>query len=259
MDTWTIAIICIIVMIVVCVVALLIFLICWCRLKIVDDTNVRKRVLVANSQGYAQQEIKTNIVQQPIVVPAPVPVPLPRREIVRPMTPPPPPQPEIVVHEVVHRYEPEPPPVILPALPAPEPQRLVRRSSWSEGHHHRHHHHGGNDEWIMIKKKKKNGGRRRVEEDSSSDDDDDYPRNRRQINIVSPRLNAYDLAMPAMPAMVQAVPFQPMAQAVPIQPMALGAGVGAATYITGRPVAAVPMMAAGASTFQPTYGVLPRM
>jgi hypothetical protein len=256
MDTATIAIICIIVAIIICIIALLIFFICWCRLKIVDDTNIRKRVLVRNVEGYAQEEVKTQIVEQPIVVPAPVPVPvpLPRREVIQEYIPPPPrpstPQPDIVVHEVVHRYEPTPapPPVVLPALPAPEPQRLVRRNSWTEGHHH-HHHCNNNDEWIMIKKKKKGRKVREVDSDSS-DDDDDYHRHRPRVNIVSPRLNAYDLAVPMPMAMA---PMQPA-----MMPMASGAGMGAATYMVGRPVAAVPMVAT-TSTFQPTYGVLPRM
>jgi hypothetical protein len=61
---------------------------------------------------------------------------------------------------------------------------------------------------------------------------------------------------------MQAVPMQPMAmpmQSVAAVPMGmgLGAGVGAATYMVGRPVAGVPV--ASASTFQPTYGILPRM
>jgi len=55
------------------------------------------------------------------------------------------------------------------------------------------------------------------------------------------------------------MPMQPMAMPMAAVPMGmgLGAGVGAATYMVGRPVAGVPM--ASTSTFQPTYGVLPRM
>lgn len=258
METATIAIIVIIIMIIICIIALLIFFCMWCRLKIVDDTNIRKRVLVRSDQGYAQQEIKTQVVQQPVVVPAPmplpVPVPLPRREIIQEVIPPPrpqTPQPDIVVHEVVHRYEPPALPPPAPVIIQPPQPQVIRRNSWSEGHHC--HHHRNDDEWIMIKKKKK---QRRVVDDSSSDDDDDYPRYRNRVNIVSPRLNAYDLAVPAVPMMqpmVQPMAIQPMA----VQPISTGAGMGAATYVVGNPVAGA--VVASGSSFQPTYGVLPRM
>lgn len=253
----------------VCLLALLIALIIFCRMRIKDDTNIRKRILAHQSVGgYAHEEIKTHIIEEPprpIIVPAPMPMPVLERHYIRetvPALPPPQPQqPDIVVHEVVHRYEPPPQPIV---LPQPQ-QRVVRRSSWSAPH--------SNDEWVMIKKKKKRGPKVRevVESDSSSEDEEVVTRHHRQGPYMMSSLNPYDLAIPA------AYQRRPMAMGVGMGQV--GMGMGQAAYMVGArpmggqvygvapaapmmmaPISAMPMMApGGASTFQPTYGMVPRM
>jgi hypothetical protein len=273
-----VAIIGICVAIAVCVLALIIVLICFCRMRIRDDTNIRKRILGRHGGGgYAQEEIKTHIIEEeaPRPIPIPYPMPIPQQQhhyIEETVAPPPPPQqPGMVVHEIVHRYEPPSQPILLPApQPQPQAQRMVvRRSSWSDPHHHHH-----SDDWIMIKKKKKRGNRaREVEEsDSSSEDEEVVTRQHRHGGpYMMSSLNPYDLAIPA--AYQQRRPMM----------VGPGMGMGAATYMVGaRPMMApavpavygmtqaapmmmtsavntVPMMAGGASTFQPTYGFVPRM
>jgi len=272
-DYGTVAIIGICCALGVCLLALIIALIVFCRMRIKDDTNIRKRILGRQSVGgYAHEEVKTHIIEEapaprPIVVPAPVPIPVPERHYIRETlpalpAPQPPPQPEIVVHEVVHRYEPPPQPIVLPAPQPQQQQRMVRRSSWSAPHQH-------NDEWIMIKKKKKRGPKVRevVEDSDSSEDEEVITRHHRQGPYMMSSLNPYDLAIPA------AYQRRPVAMA----PVGVGMGMGQATYMVGaRPMAqgvtygvapaapmlvsTVPMMApGGASTFQPTYGMVPRM
>lgn len=257
-DNGTAAIIGICVALGVTLLALLIFLIMYCRLRIEDDSNVRKRILARESTGYVD-EVKTQVINEEeeylpppprqVAVPAPMPVPVP----VRQPSPPPPQQPEVVVHEVVHRYDPAPPPPAPVAAPMAQ-SRLVRRNSWSGCHHHCNPHHGNRssgDEWVMIKKRQKRGSKsRRRDSDSSSssssssdDEDDSRRRGRPQFNIA--RLAPYDLAMP--------------------RPMG---AMGAATYMVGgpRPVygmaPTMPMASAAmpmASSFQPTYGIVPMM
>jgi len=267
MDAGTIAIIGIVIALIVSIVFLIIFFICYCCLRIQDDTNIRKRILGRQTGGYAQDQVKTTMMQQDYV-PAPVPVPVPVRRVVQEVMPAPAPpqqQPEVVVHEVVHRYEPPPQEIVMPSAPQ---QRMVRRSSWSAP--------ASNDEWIMIKKKKKKGPKVRTVqvEDSSSDEEEVTTRygyaGRQCMPCMSPRMAAYDLALPCGPC---------------ARPMGVGMGMGAASYMVGaRPMMATPVygMAAAAtpaimapamvshvpvmgmtgvaSSFQPTYGAMvPRM
>jgi len=273
-DYSLLAIIVIIVALVVSFIALLICLLIFCRSKLRDDTNIRKRILGQSNAGFAQEQVKTQIIEQPRPVPVPVPMPMPERHyiqetVIPALPPPPPPQPEVVVHEVVHRYEPPPQPVCQPVcqqvcLPAPQPQaiqRLVRTSSWSGGL-------GGRDEWIKIKRKKR--GTRVECNDSDSSDDEEVCTGHQRYGYggacMMPSLSPYDLAIPAA------------YQRRPMMVGGVGAGMGAASYMMGaRPagmsmmavpaapmcaapmVSAMPMMVTGASTFQPTYGMLPRL
>jgi hypothetical protein len=261
-DNGTLAIIVISVALGVTFIILFICLIIFCRLRLQDDTNIRKRILGRQNMGYmgmdmgmgGQDQIKTEIIEEDIIEPMPYvvpqPMPLPRREIyMEPPTPPPPPppqppsHPEIIVHEVVHRYQPTQPshvilsPPTAPPMPDLPPQRIVRRSSWSAP--------AQNDEWVMIKKtKKKQRGRRSRDEDSDdSDDSDDDVYTRK-------RLAHYNLAMPMRMA-----------------PMGMGMGMGMGV-MGAQPMMAAPMMMApmaptmmttGAASFQPTYGVVPMM
>jgi len=255
LDNGTIAIIAISVALGVTFIVLFICLIVFCRLRLQDDTNIRKRVLMRQAVApYAQNDMikTTEYIEDEFPVPMPMslpePMPLPRREIYmepqRPATPPPPPppaQPEIIVHEVIHRYQPtqptQPTLIISPpsAPPMPEPQRIVRRSSWCAPQE--------NDEWVMIKKtKKKQRGRRSREDDSDSSDDSDdevYTKKKKcRHAIYGHGLAHYDLAMPMR-----------------VAPM----GVMGAQPMMATPMMVTPMMTAGAATFQPTYGVVPMM
>jgi hypothetical protein len=116
----------------------------------------------------------------------------------------------------------------------------------------------------MIKKKKKRGTRVVAVEDSdSSEDEEVVTRQHRCQPCMNPSLNPYDLAVPRYGY-----------QAPPMAAMGVGMGMGQASYMVGaRPMAtqvygvapaapmmmAAPMMTGGASTFQPTYGMVPRM
>jgi hypothetical protein len=257
-DNGTLAIIVISVALGVTLIILLICLIVFCRLRLQDDTNIRKRVLARHhTEGYVgQSEVKvTDILEEEVPIPMPVPMPqampLPRREIYRePPTPPPPPppppsQPEIIVHEVVHRYQPTQPTVILspptaPPMPELPPQRIVRRSSWSAPQE--------NDEWVMIKKTKKKKGRRSRDNDSDdSEDSDEEEVYTRKRHGYARGLAHYDLAVP-MPMGGMVMGARPMMAA----PMMMAPMAPA--------VAGMPMMTTAATTFQPTYGaILPMM
>jgi hypothetical protein len=259
MDSGTIAIIGIIVA---CVVTLLILLVClivWCMTKIHDDTNIRKRVLAAEQYGGMAQEVKQVVVPEPVMVPAPMPMTRVIEEIVPPAPPPmalpppprPEPQPQVVVHEVVHRYEPEPQQIVLPPPQPAYQQRIVRRSSWSAPMQ------PADDEWVMVKKKKKT---RRYQDDSDSDDDD-VCRHGRQVSSCGiyggvcapcapcvPRcVNSLDLAVPMRP---MGAPLGTAALMVGARPM-MTSGVNGVTTIAATPV--VPLMAAGGSSFQTSY------
>jgi len=265
-DKETIAIIAICVALGVTFITLLLCLICYCRLRIQDDTNIRKRVLGRQYMAGAymgQDQVKTTQIMQQ-EMPAPMPYipeqrPLPRREIYPPTPPPQPPsppqpsQPEIIVHEVVHRYQPTQPAFVLPpptAPPMPDlpPHRVLRRSSWCAPPE--------TPEWVMIKKTKKtNKGRksRRDDSDSSSDDSDDevYTKKKKRHHghaVYGHGLAHYDLAMP------MAMGMRPANIMMGGQPM-MAAPMMMAPVATG-----MPMMATTAATFQPTYGaVLPMM
>jgi len=246
LDSSTIAIIGIVVAFVVTAVILLICFIIYCCVRIQDDTNIRKRILAKQTGGYAQEQVKTSYVNDAYVPPPPLPVP-------EPMPPPvpyirrqepyaPPLQPEVVVHEVVHRYEPTVPEIALPAR-----QRLVRRNSWAAS---------SNEEWVMVKRKKKRSPRHRRCDDSSSDEDD-APQCRCNHQYGSPRLAQYDLALPCTRCCVA----RPMC-AVPLAPSPAVYGM-ARPPVTMSPmmISAVPVvgMTGVASTFQPTYGLQPQM
>jgi len=252
----TVAIIGIVLAIIVTLVVLILCFIiyCCCCMRLQDDTNVRKRILGKQNAGFVQDQ--TVVEQQyvpPPPMPAPEPMPIPvRREVIREVVqPPPPPQPEVVVHEVVHRYEPPTAPqeIYLPSAPV---SRVVQSSACAQ-----------NDEWVMIKKKKRTPRVRTVQiEDSSSDEE--VTRYGYANQCVSPRLAHYDLAVPCGPCAGG-------------QRVGVGMGMGSAAYMVGaRPVMAAPMVAAtpvmmapaimstlqvGSNSFQPnvTYGVLPRM
>jgi len=220
-DAGTIAIIGLAVAFGVTILVLIICFIIYCCMQIQSDTNVRQRVLVKSQPAHQQVKTVTQHVTPPQMPhPQPVPHPMPPQPPVAPQSQ----HPEVVVHEVVHRYEPSAPEIALPAAPM---SRVVRRSSWSGTH---------NDEWVMIKKKKKRSPKKvlRVVEDSSSSDDDDEPTTRY-------RLAPYDLACARPMGMVAGRPVI-MAQA--------------ATPVMMTQAMPVMGMTGVASTFQPTYGVM---
>jgi len=239
MDSGTIAIIGIVVALVVTLIILAICFFVYCCMRIQDDSNVRKRIIGRNNTGFAQDQVKTTLVEQQYVPPPPMPVPQPmpmpvRRQVIQEVIPaPPPPQPEVVVHEVVHRYNhPASQEIVLPAGPS----RVVRRNSWTAPH---------NDEWVMIKKKKQQSPKvRRVEVDDSSSDEEVATKYR--YGYGQPRLAAYDLAVPR--------PMGGAAYMVGGRPMM---AAGTPVMMAPAAVSTVPVMS---SSFQPlTYGVLPRM
>jgi hypothetical protein len=190
MDNYAIAILVACVSIAAAVIALIIFVVVFCRARLKEDSNVRKRIITKDAvveERQIEYDAPTEVVQVPTIQPPPPPIPMP---IVLPPPPPPPaiipepppPEPRVIIREVIRDREPE-----------PEPRRVVRRNSWS----------GANDDWVLVKKVKKRRSRRDSgSSDSSSSDDEETVRERPcmrpamvPVTYNIPRLNPYDLAM----------------------------------------------------------------
>jgi len=107
-------IVAIVIAIVIALIFLLIFVIAFCRTRIYDDTNIRKRVLQTDYGAIGQSLETTTLVQQPMVIAQPV-----VRQVCQPLPPLPAPQCQAICHPVAE-------PICLPAAPcSPPPSRCV--------------------------------------------------------------------------------------------------------------------------------------
>jgi hypothetical protein len=254
----------------ICVVALVIFVIVFCRVKIKDDSNTRKRLITNNAFDEEKTVAETRprfippaileepeppspIMLPPLPPPEPIIMPRPVLPMPRPLPPPQPMEPRVIIREVVR--QPEPQPQIIrevirerePVLP-PVERTVVRRRSW-----------GGpqDDDWVLVKKiKKRRSGKRSDSEsssssgsssssNSSSDDEDDHHhhhhhRPARPMRYVYPRLEAYDLATPVVYGQQR-----PMAGFMQQPTM-----IGPSAVVGGGPSVVMAPMASGAPTTQ---------
>jgi hypothetical protein len=179
----------------VCVAALIIFVIVFCRVKIKDDANTRKRLI--NNNAFSDE----GRIERPRVMmmeePQPVPIPIPR-----PM-----PMPMPMPMPVVIPPRPAPPPVMMRPLPAPEPRVMLREIVREREPAPQPVQSRNRDDWVLVKKVRKRKNNRRAVSDDEYDDSDDDSCHRRggcrgqrhgvqQMRSAYPRLEAYDLATP---------------------------------------------------------------
>lgn len=216
LESQTVALIGICVIFGVSLLVTIVFLAVYARQRLKNYSNVRRRIVAIARPVTEVPLISQDIREQsPLPVidypePAPVPAPALQKVVVlqpppqpqpqpQPQPPPPPREPEVVVHKVIHRYEPtlEPPPP-----PTPQKRILRRRLSWGCPHEL-------DDDWVLVKrvvknprnkaKAKKSKYESSSEEEESSDDEYHIKAKRHQKK----RLDRYDLATNFIPIGIQ--------------------------------------------------------